>query len=287
MTPVDEARDSYVRALDAWSDGSKKGLEASVVYFNRAIELDPNYAAAYAGLADAQVMLAYFGYESSDAMMPKAKVAALRSMELDSTLASAHPALAYELTWERDFVRANAEFRKAVALDPTHAASPSGAFDPTDALAHQWYSILLTILSQRPETPIALRPVAPADPFSLRAPVIEITFTKWIDAYPEMTGFTSYGPGTMAGAVLSRIDDGTFTHMVARYEITDPSGKQSFKAVIQGKADNATGAYDMNGVVTWGRMTGAHVHVIFKRISPCTFGKRNVCFEGTIQLQRS
>jgi len=71
-------------------------------------------------------------------------------------------------------------------------------------------------------------------PFS-QCPIVEITFTKWIAAYPALAGFTSYGPSTIAGAVLNRIDDGVFTHLSARYEITDPSGSHSFKAVIQGK----------------------------------------------------
>lgn len=101
-----------------------------------------------------------------------------------------------------------------------------------------------------------------------------------------MAGFTSFGPGTLTGAVLSRIDDGVSMHMVARYEVADPRGTHSFKAVIQGKAENKTGKYDLNGIVTWGWMTGAHVHVVFQRITPCEFGKRNVCFQGTIKIQR-
>jgi DNA-binding SARP family transcriptional activator len=285
-TPASAARDSYLRALEAWSDGSKEGLDTAVVYFRQATELDHEYAEAYAGLADAYVMLAYFGYRPSDVMFPRAKEAALRSMQLDSTLASAHPALAYELTWERDFVGADSEFRKAVALDPTQATTQAIAFDPTYATAHQWYPILLMILSQKPGAVVASRGAADEDPFSLHVPVIEVTFTKWIDAYPALEGFTSYGPGTIAGEVLSRIDDGDFTHLVARYEVTDTSGTHSFKTVIQGKANDKTGKYDLNGIVTWGWMIGAQVHVTFDRITPCEFGKRNICFQGTIQIRR-
>jgi len=285
-TPLSAARDSYLRALAAWSDGSKEGLDTAVVYFRQATELDHEYAEAYAGLADAYVMLAYFGYRPSDVMFPRAKDAALRSMQLDSTLASAHPALAYELTWERDFVGADSEFRKAVALDPTQATTQAIAFDPTYATAHQWYPILLMILSQKPGAVLASRPATDQDPFSLHVPVIEVTFTKWIDAYPALEGFTSFGPGTIAGEVLSRIDDGDFTHLVARYEVTDTSGSHSFKTVIQGKANDKTGRYELNGIVTWGWMIGAQVHVTFDRITPCEFGKRNICFQGTIQIQR-
>jgi DNA-binding SARP family transcriptional activator len=282
---VASARDSYVRGLNAWSDGSREGLDSSVEYFRHATELDPAYAEAYAGLADAYVMLGYFGYRPSDAMFPNAKQAALRSIQLDSTLASARPALAYELAWERDFVGANSEFKKAVALDPTYATAKLVAMDPTYASAHQWYAILLMILGEKPGVVQNLS-AANRDPFSVNVPVVEITFTKWITAYPALAGFTSYGPGTITGAVLNRIDDGTFTHLSARYEISDPSGSRSFKAVIQGKASNKSGQYEMNGIVAWGWMVGSRVRASFVRVAPCEFGKLNVCFQGVIQIQR-
>jgi DNA-binding SARP family transcriptional activator len=280
------ARESYLRALDAWSDGSKEGLDNAVAYFHRATELDPGYAEAYAGLADAYIMLGYFGYRPSDAMFPKGKEAALRSIQLDGTLASAHPALAYELTWERDFARADSEFRKAIEPDPTHTTLQAVASDPTYAMAHQWYAILLMILSQKPEAVGASGRVATRDPFSLNVPVIEVSFTKWITTYPTMAGFTSNGAGTMAGQILSRIDDGVSTRLIARYEVTDSSGTHAFKAVTQGEANNKTGKYELNGIVTWGWMIGAHVRVNFQRITPCQFGKLNVCYQGTIQIQR-
>lgn len=280
------ARDSYLQGLNAWRDGSREGLESAVGFFRRAIQVDSQYAEAYAGLADAYVMLGYFGYGSKDEMFPKAKEAALRSMRLDSKLPSAHPALAYALTWERDFAGANAEFRKATALDPTSPTGRGVVSDPTYAAAHQWYPILLMILGQKNEVVAASRRAPNNDPFVLNVPVIELTFEKWFTAYPAMEGNTSYGPGTIAGEVLSRIDDGVFTHLIARYEITDPNGARSFKAVIQGKADNKTGNYALNGILAWGWMVGANVHVDFQRIAPCKFGKLKVCFQGTIQVRR-
>jgi DNA-binding SARP family transcriptional activator len=285
-SPAPAARHAYLRALDAWSDGSKAGLDTAVAYLRRAVELDGGYAEAYAALADAYVMLGYFGYRPGDAVFPGAKDAALRSVRLDSTLASPHLALAYELTWERDFVRADSEFRKAIALEPSHATARTSAMDPADAASRQWYPVLLTILGQKPEVLDANPRPANRNPFTVHVPVVELTFTKWINAYPAMAGFTSNGPGTLSAEVLSRIDDGAETHLVARYEVTDPSGSHSFKAVLQGKADDSTGTYNLNGVVAWGWMTGAHVHATFQRIMPCQYGKINVCFQGTIQIQR-
>jgi DNA-binding SARP family transcriptional activator len=280
------ARSAYLRALEAWSDGSKDGLDTAVANFRRAVELDPASAESWAGLANAYVMLGYFGYRPGDATFPQAKDAALRSIRLDSALASPRPALAYALTWERDFVRADAEFRKAVALEPPRPTAQALARNPAIATAHQWYPILMAILALRPEVPAAISQPVAADPFTLHVPIVELTFTKWIDVYPAMAGFTSNGPGTMTGAVLSRIEDGATTHMVARYEVTDPAGTHAFKTVVQGTADNASGVYHLNGIVAWGWMTGAHVHSTFRRITPCRFGTRNVCFQGTIRLQR-
>jgi hypothetical protein len=280
------ARDAYLQGLNAWSDGSKQGLNTAVARFRQATALDSAYAEAYAGLADAYVMQGYFGYRPRDEVFPKAKEAALRSMQLDSALPSAHPALAYELAWERDFARADSEFRKAVALDPTYTTAKAIAADPTYAMAHQWYAILLMILAQRPEAAVVSPPAPNPSPFSLTVPIVELTFTKWITAYPALTGYTSNGPGTLAGQVLDRLDDGVSTHISARYEITDPGGAHSFKAVIQGKGDDKTGRYDLNGIVTWGWMIGAHVHATFLRITPCQMAKLNVCFRGKIQIQR-
>lgn len=284
-TSVSGAQESYVHGIEAWSTGSKQGLDSAADYFRHAIELDSEYAEAHAALADAYVMLGYFGYRSKEEMFPKAKQAALESMRLDSTLPSAHPALAYELTWERDFAGANAEFRKATALDPTHSAARGGVSDQTNG-ALQWYPVLLRILGQKPEALAENWRRANSDPFSINVPVIDITFEKWFTTYPAVTGNTAYGPGTLAGAVLSRIDDGVVTHLIARYEIADPTGARSFKTVIQGNAENKTGNYAMNGIVAWGWMAGADVHVTFQRVAPCASGDLKVCFRGIIEIQR-
>jgi hypothetical protein len=124
---------------------------------------------------------------------------------------------------------------------------------------------------------------------STAAPHIEVTFTKWFTSFPAMTGFTGGDvAGTFAGEVLSlsRFDNGVIVQLQARYEVTDPSGSQSFKALIQGKQNNKTGTAVLNGVITEGLLTGSHVHVTFQVITPCQFGTGNVCFQGTIRIQR-
>lgn len=154
--PLPAARDAYLRGLSAWEDRTKEGHDSAIVYFRRATELDPGYAEAYAQLAEAYVRIGYFGYRPADAMFPKAKGAAQRSIQLDSTLASAHTALATELIWEHDFVAAESEYRKAISLEPTNAT------------AHQWYGVLLMILGRVRESVEEERRASELAPLSLQ-----------------------------------------------------------------------------------------------------------------------
>ncbi len=166
--PADpDARMAYLRGLNAWSDRSKEGLDTAVIFFRRATEIDPAYAEAYAGLADAYVLLGYSGYRPADAMFPKAKASALRGIELDSTLAAPHAALAHELMWERDFATSEAEYRKAITLDPGYAT------------AHQWYSMLLFMLGRIHEAVAESGRAASLDPLSLQ---IQNTYATFLGA---------------------------------------------------------------------------------------------------------
>ena len=154
--PLPAARDAYLHGLKAWEDRTKEGHDNAIVYFRRATELDPGYAEAYAELAEAYVRIGYFGYRPADAMFPKAKAAALRSIQLDSTLASPHTALATELIWEHDFAAAESEYKKAISLEPTNAT------------AHQWYGVLLMILGRVGEAVAEEKRAADLEPLSLQ-----------------------------------------------------------------------------------------------------------------------
>ena len=136
-----------------------------------------------------------------------------------------------------------------------------------------------------PSSPAAIRS-APSGAKSDNAP-IEVSFTKWVTTSPHMAGFTSEGgdPGTYVGEILSRIpsDNGVLVDLDARYQVINASG-HSFTAVIHGKTNNQTSHATLNGVVTEGWAVGAQVHVTFDVISPCSFGTRNVCFQGTIRV---
>ena len=98
----------------------KKGIE----YFQQAIDKDPGYALAYAGLADSYSSLGGgWNYLSPSDSFPKAKAAAMKALELDDTLAEAHAALAYATFFDWDWPTAEREFKRAIELNPNSALS--------------------------------------------------------------------------------------------------------------------------------------------------------------------
>ena len=124
---------------------------------------------------------------------------------------------------------------------------------------------------------------------SATAGVTQITFTKWFTTPPFMTGITSYGEGTFAGQILKRtaFTNGVVVQLEARYQVTDPSGANSFTAHIEGTENLQTLKAVLNGVVTEGARVGSRVHVEFQVITPCDIvvPAHPVCFQGTIQIQ--
>jgi DNA-binding winged helix-turn-helix (wHTH) protein/TolB-like protein len=126
-----EALDAYLRGRYAWNRRTEEGMRKAEQYFLQAIAIDSGYAAAYSGLADSYSMLGSIGIdgEAPNDVMPKAKSAALKAIELDKDLAEAHASLAYvKLSYDWDLTGARQEFARAIALDPSSAT------------AHHWYS---------------------------------------------------------------------------------------------------------------------------------------------------
>src|SRR6266705_854092 len=123
-----EAHQLYLRGRYFWNKRTGADLKKAIDYFNQAIGKDPNYALAYAGLADAYVLLSAYAEASPKESLPQAKAAAAKALELDSTLGEAHATLANALVaYDLNFAEANREFRRAIELNPNYAT------------AHQWY----------------------------------------------------------------------------------------------------------------------------------------------------
>jgi serine/threonine protein kinase len=137
-----EAYQLYVKGRYYWNKRTAADIKTAISYFNQAIDKDPGYALAYAGLADAYGVLNTYGSDSRE-VIPKANAAAKRALELDSTLAHPHAVLGLnKSTYDWDFSGGEAEFRKALELDPS------------DATAHQWFSINLSTIGGRTQEAI-------------------------------------------------------------------------------------------------------------------------------------
>jgi TolB-like protein/DNA-binding winged helix-turn-helix (wHTH) protein/Flp pilus assembly protein TadD len=128
-----EAYDLYLRGRYLWNKRTSEGFREAVDYFQQAIDKDPNYARAWAGLADTFSLMSTWYIGPQDELMAKARAAALRALELDEGLAEAHASLALiEENYDYDWPGAEKEFRRAIQLNPEYAS------------AHQWYAEFLS-----------------------------------------------------------------------------------------------------------------------------------------------
>jgi TolB-like protein/Tfp pilus assembly protein PilF len=152
-----EAHQLYLRGRYFWNKRTGADLKKAIDYFNRAIGKDPNYALAFAGLADAYVLLSAYAEASPKESLPQAKAAALKALELDSTLGEAHATLANALVaYDLNFAEANREFERAIELNPNYAT------------AHQWYAETgLVPLGQFEKAVAEVKRALELDPLSL------------------------------------------------------------------------------------------------------------------------
>ncbi len=139
-----EAYQLYVKGRYSWNKRTGADLKAAISYFNQALDKDPSYAQAYAGLADVYVVLVAYAEGDPKEFFAKAAANAAKALELDPTLARPHADLGLEkLQGEWDFSGGEVEFKKAIELDPS------------DATAHQWYSQSLSYIGGRVQESIA------------------------------------------------------------------------------------------------------------------------------------
>ncbi|MEY2496768.1 MAG: hypothetical protein QOD12_324 [Verrucomicrobiota bacterium] len=123
-----DAYELYLKGRYFWNKRTGADLETSLQYFEQAIARDPNYALAYAGLAESYVLLGLYAVGPPEQSVPKARAAARKALELDGTLAEAHTALGLTLAlYDWDFAASAAEFESAIASNPNYAT------------AHQWF----------------------------------------------------------------------------------------------------------------------------------------------------
>jgi serine/threonine-protein kinase len=131
-----EAYEAYLKGRWFWNRWTEEALWKGIEYFNRAIELDADCAPAHAGLADSYVALSFYSQADPREIMPKAKAAAVRALELDDTLAEAHASLGFVMTnYDFDWEGAEAEHKRAIELNPGST---------TAHMMYMWYLVGMT-----------------------------------------------------------------------------------------------------------------------------------------------
>lgn len=150
-----ETHDLYLLGLYHWNRRTGPELQQAAELFREAVDREPDYALAHAGLANTYVLLPlYAGVPASEAM-PRARAAAQRALALDNGLAHAHAALGFvRTTHDWDWTGAETAFQRAIRLDPSYAT------------AHEWYGLLLDALGRHDEAYRRLQRALELDPLS-------------------------------------------------------------------------------------------------------------------------
>ena len=146
----------YLQGRFFWNKRTAEDIKKAVDYFSQAVEMDPKYALAYAGLADAHGVLPFYVPVAPKEAFSKAREAALKALEIDSSLAEARSALGFVYMYsDWDWKAAEAELRRAIQLKPGYAT------------VHQWYAELLSAMGRFEESLTEIRRAQELDPLSL------------------------------------------------------------------------------------------------------------------------
>ena len=150
-----EAYRLYLKGRYHWNKRSLDGFQKAIEYFLLALDKDPDYSLAYAGLADTYAYLSFFNVIAPREAMPKAKAAAAKGLEIDKNLAEAHVSLGYiSFTYEGDWSAAGKHFEQALALNPVYSR------------AHTFYPFYLSSLGRSEEAVEVAKRALDLDPAS-------------------------------------------------------------------------------------------------------------------------
>ena len=125
-----EAYQLYLKGRFFWNKRTGEGFKIGISQFKQAVEKDPEYALAYAGLADSYTGLTFYNFAAPNETMPKAREAATNALAMDNTLAEAHASLGHvKANYDWEWSAAEKEFKRSIELKPDYATG------------HQWYAI--------------------------------------------------------------------------------------------------------------------------------------------------
>ncbi len=170
-----EAYDAYLKGRYFFNRPSDESLQKAIARFEEAISLDPSFALAFSGLSDAYLWAGYNeGFLTASEARPKAKAAAEQAIRFDDASAEAHTSLAvFKLFYEYDWAGCEAEFRRALALNPSYA------------FAHDQFGLGLAFQGRLEESISEGKRAAELDPLSPQVPIDAIFAFTWQGRYDE------------------------------------------------------------------------------------------------------
>ena len=163
-TPDTAAYQLYLKGRYHWNRRTEEDLRQGIEYFEQAIALDPNYALAYAGLADSHTLMASYSVMPPRTAFLRAKATAMKALKLDPKLAEARVSLAHIRFWyEWQWAAAEDEFKQAIELNPAYAT------------AHLWYALFLAAMRRHDEAVAEVRRALELEPLS---PVVNLNVAR-------------------------------------------------------------------------------------------------------------
>jgi serine/threonine-protein kinase len=146
----------YLKGRYFWNKRTEADIQIALDYFEQAVELDPDYALAHAGIADIWIFRGWYSVLAPRETFPKAEQAVTRALEIDGTLAEAHASRAHiDLEFDYDWEAANRGYERAIELDPKYPK------------AHQWYGGFLSAMGRHDEALRQAEEARELDPLSL------------------------------------------------------------------------------------------------------------------------
>lgn len=151
-----EAYQLYLKGRYFWNKRTEEAFQKSLERFQLAIERDPSFALAYAGIADCYILLQVYAYLSPKEALPKAREATEKALKIDSNLAEAHISLAWiRWSYDLDWSAGDQEFKRALELNPSYATG------------HHWYAVYLLAMGRHAESLVQIKKAQELDPLSL------------------------------------------------------------------------------------------------------------------------
>jgi serine/threonine-protein kinase len=161
--PVDpEAHEAYFKGRYSFNKLTGAGFRKALKYYQEALDIDPNFAQAWVGLASAHYVLGFFGHEPHDEVVPQSRAAALKALELDEGLGMAHAVLGWiKLYFDWDWSGAEEQLQQAIELNPHNALVRHGYADYLGVMGRVEESLRQVMIGRRsdPMSPLAILPL--------------------------------------------------------------------------------------------------------------------------------